>query len=90
MYRHGLRASEAVALRWDQVDLKAGRLHVNRLKNGVPSTHPLRGPELRQLRELRRDYTNPKISTVKHQMPKGMTAVRSPAAWCCRLVELPQ
>lgn len=56
MFRHGLRVSEAVALRWDQVDLKAGLLHVNRLKNGVASTHPLRGPELRALRELRRDW----------------------------------
>ena len=34
-YRHGLRVSELVALRWDQVDLSAGHLHVNRLKNGV-------------------------------------------------------
>ncbi len=56
MFRHGLRVSEAVSLRWDQVDLKAGLLHVNRLKNGVPSTHPLRGPELRALRQLRRDW----------------------------------
>jgi type 1 fimbriae regulatory protein FimE len=56
MYRHGLRVSEAVALRWESVDLKAGLLHVSRLKNGVPSTHPLRGPELRALRQLRRDY----------------------------------
>ena len=56
MYRHGLRVSEAIALRWDQVDLKAGHLAVVRLKNGVPSTHPLRGPELRALRQLRRDW----------------------------------
>jgi type 1 fimbriae regulatory protein FimB/type 1 fimbriae regulatory protein FimE len=56
IYRHGLRVSEAIALRWDQVDLKAGNLAVLRRKNGVPSTHPLRGPELRALRQLRRDW----------------------------------
>lgn len=54
-YRHALRVGELVALRWDQVDLKAGLLHVVRLKNGTPSTHPLRGPELRALRQLKRD-----------------------------------
>jgi type 1 fimbriae regulatory protein FimE len=56
MYRHGLRVSEAISLRWEQVDLKAGHLSVQRLKKGVPSTHPLRGPELRALRQLRRDW----------------------------------
>jgi type 1 fimbriae regulatory protein FimB/type 1 fimbriae regulatory protein FimE len=55
-FRHGLRVSELVALRWDQVDLEQGLLHVSRLKNGVPSTHPLRGPEIRALRRLRREY----------------------------------
>ncbi len=55
MYRHGLRVSEAIALRWEQIDLKAGLLYVHRLKNGVPSTHPIRGPELRALKQLRRD-----------------------------------
>jgi len=55
-YRHGLRVSELVALRWDMVDLKQGQLHVNRLKNGIASVHPLRGPELRALRQVARDY----------------------------------
>jgi len=56
MYRHGLRVSEAISLRWEQFDMKAGLLSVQRLKHGVPSTHPLRGPELRALRQLRRTW----------------------------------
>lgn len=55
-YRHGLRVSELVALKWDQVDLKAGLLHVRRAKNGTPSTHPMQGDELRALRQLRREW----------------------------------
>jgi site-specific recombinase XerD len=54
-YRHGLRASELTSLRWEQVDLAHGRLHVSRAKNGMPSVHPLTGTELRALRRLRRE-----------------------------------
>ena len=54
-FRHGLRASELVDLRWDQVDLEHGLLHVRRLKNGSPATHPLTGNELRALRRLQRE-----------------------------------
>jgi integrase len=53
-YTHGLRVSELVALRWSQFDLGDGVAHITRLKNGRPSTQPLRGPELRALRQLRR------------------------------------
>jgi integrase len=55
-FRHGLRASELVDLRWDQVDFgKPAVLHVRRAKNGTPATHPLDGEELRALRRLRRE-----------------------------------
>lgn len=56
MFRHGLRVSEAVDLKWDQVDFKAGSIHINRLKNGKPTTHYLEGDEMRALRRLRREY----------------------------------
>ncbi len=55
-FRHGLRVSELVSLRWTHVDLKQGLLYVVRLKNGIASQHPLFGPELRALRQLQRDY----------------------------------
>jgi type 1 fimbriae regulatory protein FimB/type 1 fimbriae regulatory protein FimE len=54
-FRHGLRASELCGLRWDQVDLAHGRLHVSRKKNGMDSVHPLTGTELRALRRLQRE-----------------------------------
>src|SRR3974377_1772463 len=42
-YRHGLRASELVDLRWDQVDTRTATLHVRRVKQGTPSTQPILG-----------------------------------------------
>ena len=54
-FRHGLRASEAVDLRWDQVDFNSAVLHVRRVKQGTPSVQPLSGPELRALRRLQRE-----------------------------------
>lgn len=55
-YRHALRSAELVALEWSQVDFAGGWLTVNRVKNGLQGIqHPLKGDELRALRQLRRD-----------------------------------
>jgi integrase len=54
-YRHGLRVSELVDLRWEQVEFASGTLHVRRVKRGTPSTHPILGDEMRALRRLQRD-----------------------------------
>ena len=54
-YRHGLRASEVVVLRWDDIDLTTGRLHVRRAKGGDASVHPISARESRALRKLLRE-----------------------------------
>jgi hypothetical protein len=56
-FRHGLRAQEICDLEWSQVEFgRSACLHVRRVKNGKPSVHPLRGDEIRALRELRRQF----------------------------------
>ena len=50
MYRHGLRVSEAIALRRDNVNLQGARLWVRRLKNGLSVEHPIAGDELRAIK----------------------------------------
>src|SRR5215218_1129474 len=49
-FRHGLRATETVNLRWDQIEFATATLHIRRAKNGSPSVHPLSGREMRALR----------------------------------------
>ena len=53
-YQHGLRASELVALRWDDIDLTTGRLRIRRSKGGgAARAHPISGQESLALRRLR-------------------------------------
>jgi type 1 fimbriae regulatory protein FimB/type 1 fimbriae regulatory protein FimE len=76
-YRHGLRVSELVSLRWDQIDLKQGMLHVGRLKNGTGSVHPIRGPEIRAVRRLQREYpATPYVFVTERKGPLTASTVR--------------
>lgn len=49
-FRHGMRISELLALRFQDMDLQAGRIHIHRLKNGFSTVHPLMPDEQHALR----------------------------------------
>jgi type 1 fimbriae regulatory protein FimE len=55
-YRHALRVGELVDLKWDQINLDEGKIHINRSKRGDSSAHYLEGDEIRALRILRREH----------------------------------
>ena len=77
MFRHGLRTAELVALKWSQVDLKRGYLDVKRAKGGNDSKHPLRGPQLRALRQLQREYPkSPYVFVSERGAPLSPRSVR--------------
>jgi type 1 fimbriae regulatory protein FimB/type 1 fimbriae regulatory protein FimE len=77
-YRHGLRAQELCQLRWSQIDLRHGRLHVNRAKGGQESVHPLHGPELRALRPLQ--GSSPYVFVTEARTPVT-------TAWFLRMIQ---
>ena len=70
-YRHGLRVSELVDLRWDQIDWHSATIAIRRVKRGTPSTHPIQGDELRALRRLQREQqpSSPFVFTSERGAP---------------------
>src|SRR5439155_2464888 len=90
MFRHGLRTAELVALRWHQVDLKGGYLDVHRVKRGHHAKHPLRGPQLRLLRELLRTYPDsPYVFVSERKAPLSPRSIRQIVATAGKLAGLP-
>jgi site-specific recombinase XerD len=54
----------------EQVELARNAvLHVRRVKQGVPSVHPLQGDEMRALRELKRSASSPFVFTSERGAP---------------------
>jgi integrase len=54
MYRHGLRVSEAISLRWSDIDWETATIYIRRMKRGNPATHPIYPDELRSLRSFKK------------------------------------
>jgi integrase len=49
-YRQGLRVSDAVGLRLDNINLKEARIWIKRVKNSLSTEQPILGDELRALK----------------------------------------
>lgn len=89
-YRHGLRVSELIDLRWDQVDMKRRLLHVRRLKNGTSSNHPLGKKERRHLQRLWDDNPEGKFVFVSERRgPLTSATVRKMIARAGRCAQIP-
>jgi len=88
-YRHGLRVSELVGLKWADIDLKAAQVHIRRLKKGVDTTHPLQGDELRAFRRLKRDYGGAFVFTTERGGPLTRQTMNKMIARAGELAEIP-
>jgi type 1 fimbriae regulatory protein FimB len=58
-YRHGLRASEVGLLRTDDIDFRALRIMVHRLKGSHSGAHPMQPDEVKALRAHLRGQPSP-------------------------------
>ena len=91
MFRHGLRVSEAIGLRRDEVDLDHARLWICRLKNGLAVEHPIAGDELRAIKRYlatRADLL-PWLFVSEREQPLTRQSVNYLIAMAARRAELP-
>src|SRR3954452_944915 len=78
-YRHGLRASEVGLLRVEDIDLKALRIMVHRLKGSHSGVHPLQADEAKALKALLREREAP--SPVLFPSRRGDPIARRTLDW---------
>jgi integrase len=90
-----LRVRELIDLRWDQIDFDTATLHVRRVNQGTPATHPIAGDELRALRRLQREQSPPSpfVFTSERGSPfttsgfaKWSSAPAPPPSWGSRSI----
>ena len=90
MFRHGLRTAELVALKWSQIDLVGGYLEVHRCKHGHDSIQPLRSPELRALRQIKREQPDTNYVFIsERKAPLSTRSIRQIIARAGELAKIP-
>ncbi|SRR5476649_2630514 len=57
-FRHGLRISELLALRFSDLNMSDGRINIHRLKNGFSTIHPLMKDEHNSIMEWKHAREN--------------------------------
>ena len=82
-YRHGLRASEVGLLRTEDLDLRALRLVVHRLKGSLSGTRPLQPDEAKALRAWLREREQPP-SSILFPSNRGDPIARRTPDWLMR------
>ncbi len=76
-YRHGLRVSELVNLKWEQIDLKEGLIDIVRINNGMDDTHPLFPSEIKALSKLNKVKTGiPYVFISSRKTPVSVSMFR--------------
>jgi integrase len=53
-FLHGLRVSELIDLRWDDIDWRKGTMQIRRLKGSIDGVHYLEPDEAKGLKRLQR------------------------------------
>lgn len=81
MFRHGLRVSEACGLNLSQVDIESRVLHVERLKKGLSTTHPLRLDEIRAIKAWLTERARMKPETDAFFVSERRSPLSRKTAW---------
>jgi type 1 fimbriae regulatory protein FimB len=81
MFRHGLRVSEACGLKLSQVDIESRVLHVQRLKKGLSTTHPLRNDELKIIKTWLKERAKMALKTDAFFVSERRGPMNRKTAW---------
>jgi type 1 fimbriae regulatory protein FimB/type 1 fimbriae regulatory protein FimE len=84
-FAHGLRVSELIDLKWNDIDWTTGRIHIERLKNSDLSVQIIGGAELRELRAIHKGSRSPFIFTTERGGPMTRDNVNKLLTKCAKV-----